>query len=1053
DRVEAVYDDLSLRISPAAWEELLADDVVRGLDTRPEAEEALLRFFMNSYYLPQAIWQLLGAHFDWEARAAELKERFPDDFITYAVLGGIRNGERLPLALFEPGLDGAAADRYINLYNKANNGDSEESAQAVQDMMASPERHPYGDFFLLQAALSKCPPKADEAEEHDEAGATGEASEATETPEAPAAENDPEELLAIMQKILDKHPQDAHLLSEMALARLNREEFEEAEALAKEASEADPASIRPLRILAEARARQGRFSDAIDVIHDMMGLVDGNQSQLYQLNEIRKRWNESLIAQYEARFAEDPTDMQNRFDLAWCYLQNNRSDEAYQMAEPIPEGFPDAFGYHNLRSSLYVERNEYAAALPHEDALIEVIRHMEPDGTDKTQKRMARLSEMMARRAGTLHELGREAEAAKAMEEAVALDPNDTEIITYCAKINYSAKEYTRTLELADRLVELVPYSYHGYLLQAMANYQLHNDGAAYEAVNNAIDADPSDLMEYHIKLLLLARNDLKEEARALTDYLKSEGFGDDLTVQYGEAQLVEDPEGEVPVNRLAAYRALADKLEARPAGDLPLWTADFYHDLAELMADEKDSREDYSRDDLLACLDKGLAFDPDHHDCLSYKAWLLKKEERNEEAIEIFERLAAEPHRGVFPEKHLAELYYRDLRHKAPEALKYYEKVLAYDEEDGDLDFYAGMCRYRMLQLPQAEEHFLAEQRKAPDDIDGFYRLAYVYLMMGRMDDALVQADKTIELAKEQAKEEPGKDRTKFWHPKVTILRRLGRPNEAVAVLRECRQYNPDNTCYKSMFETYMQFGMFDAAEALIKEWKHDKQGKQEVPAYSYAEILLAIMRRKFAKARQIVLKFEDPLGDYFAKHSSNPSQRAYPTLNIDDKTWAKTILDTQAGKTKAAVKHAQELVDAVRKEDGLNSYHLGKYSLALWADGQLEEARKVAQEELKELDERVNEYTSFRPLYLTRRVQALAVLGRLDEAQTDLNTARALPLCEDCPFPRCKDADVFECRLHAMAGYPREALALTRQLMQVWPGEEELVYIEAMLAAKGVR
>ncbi|MBQ3385987.1 MAG: hypothetical protein IJG53_01555, partial [Eggerthellaceae bacterium] len=311
DRVEAVYDDLSLRVSPEVWEELLADDVVRGLDTRPEAEEALLRFFMNSYYLPQAIWQLLGAHFDWEARAAELKERFPDDFITYAVLGGIRNGERLPLALFEPGRDGAAADRYISLYNKANNGDTEEASQAMQDMIASPEHHPYGDFFLLQAALSKCAPKTTEADGNGEGEGGEGASDTSDVPNAPEAaeaENDPEELLALMQKILDKHPGDAHLLSEMALARLNRDEFTEAEALAKEASEADPESIRPMRLLAEALARQGRFSDAIEVIHDMMGKVDGNQSQLYQLNEIRKRWNESLIAQYESRFAENPND-------------------------------------------------------------------------------------------------------------------------------------------------------------------------------------------------------------------------------------------------------------------------------------------------------------------------------------------------------------------------------------------------------------------------------------------------------------------------------------------------------------------------------------------------------------------------------------------------------------------------------------------------------------------------------------------------------------------------------------------------------------------------
>ena len=1003
DRVEQTYDDLSLRTSPEAWETLLADDVVRGLDTRPQAEEELLRFLMSCYYLPQEIWQLLGHHFDWEARAAELRETFPADFITFAVLVGMRTGERLPLVLFTPGRDGHAADRYINLYKDAINGEDDKRVEAMDGMRACPEQHPYGTFLLLENDLARAGDGSDEAAR----------------------------ILDEMQDLLAGYPGDEHLTLEMAIVHLSRQEFAEAETLANEVLARDPSSARGLRIVAEAMANQGRYADAVEKLHDLMGLMDGNQSQLYQLNGIRKKWNEALISQYEARLAEDPDDMQNRFDLAWCYLQNDRGEEAFDLAQPLPEGFPDAFGYHNLFSNLYLVRNEYDKALPHEDALIQTIRDMQPDGTEKTAKRLARLSEMMVRRAGTLQELGRSDEAAAGLEEALAMDPNDTEIITYCGKVHFAAKHYERTLAMADRLVELVPNSYHGYLMQAMAHYELGNDGAAYEAVNNAIDADPSDLVEYHIKLLLLTRNNLTEEAQALADYLKGEGFAEDLTVQWCEARLVKDEEGSV-ANTLAAHRALEAKLDALPKGDLPRWTADFYHHLTELMADDKDSREDYSRDDLLGTLDKGLAYDSEHHDSLSYKAWLLKKENRDDEAIAIFTRLFEKPHRGIFAEKHLAELYYRDLKRKAPEALKYYKILLENNDEDGDLDFYAGMCNYRMRNLPEAAEHFLAEQRKAPDDIDGYYRLAYVYLMMGRPDDALAQADKTIELAKADT---DSKDSSKFWHPKEIILRRMGRPEEAVAALRECRQYNPDRTCYKSIFETYLQFGMFDSCEAVIKEWKSDKLGKKDIAGYGYADLILSIMRHKFAKARQdMAWKYET-------------------SLDYDDKVWAKCMLDTQLGKTKLAAKHMHGLVENARKDDRLSSYQLSKYALALWADGQLDEARKIAEEELKELDERVTEYTSYLPLYLTRRVQALAILGRFDEAQADLNAARALPLCEDCAFARCKDADVFECRLHAMAGYLKEALALCRQLMQTWPGEEELVYLESILAAKGVR
>ena len=68
-QVEAVYNHYPARIAPARWEELLADDICAALDTRPQAEEELLKFLMEHYYLPRAVWQVLDRAFDWVERA------------------------------------------------------------------------------------------------------------------------------------------------------------------------------------------------------------------------------------------------------------------------------------------------------------------------------------------------------------------------------------------------------------------------------------------------------------------------------------------------------------------------------------------------------------------------------------------------------------------------------------------------------------------------------------------------------------------------------------------------------------------------------------------------------------------------------------------------------------------------------------------------------------------------------------------------------------------------------------------------------------------------
>ena len=76
ERVRGLYSDFPARIDPENWRTLLREDVCVGLDSRASAEEALLQFLTQNFYLPQEVWQVLDAAFSWVERRSELYENF-----------------------------------------------------------------------------------------------------------------------------------------------------------------------------------------------------------------------------------------------------------------------------------------------------------------------------------------------------------------------------------------------------------------------------------------------------------------------------------------------------------------------------------------------------------------------------------------------------------------------------------------------------------------------------------------------------------------------------------------------------------------------------------------------------------------------------------------------------------------------------------------------------------------------------------------------------------------------------------------------------------------
>ena len=72
EQVRALYDHYPSRIRRERWQELLQDEVCIALDKRPLAEEALLNFLTENFYITQQVWQLLDEVFSWSQRRGEL---------------------------------------------------------------------------------------------------------------------------------------------------------------------------------------------------------------------------------------------------------------------------------------------------------------------------------------------------------------------------------------------------------------------------------------------------------------------------------------------------------------------------------------------------------------------------------------------------------------------------------------------------------------------------------------------------------------------------------------------------------------------------------------------------------------------------------------------------------------------------------------------------------------------------------------------------------------------------------------------------------------------
>lgn len=961
EKLAALYNDFPRRIDPACWKELLSEDVCIALGSRSQAESALVQFLMQKYYLPQSVWLVLDEEFDFFRRASELYENYPHEFVDYVILDGIRYSDDPPYKLYTPGENGEDCDAYRKLYLKAGRVSYEEATPLLEEMDYLSEHHPYGDALRLQISLF-----------HGDTGCIA-------------------DLIALSKN----YPDDLHLTLEAASALVQHKDWAEGEALSRRALELFPQHGRATWLLAQCLAGQGKYSDAIDLVSDLMTAANGDQKQLHQLNQVRTNWNEALIEEYENKLVSDGMDP--------------------SALEP--------YVYHNLFGQIHNSLNEYEAALEHCDALIAVIKDMKPDGTEKTDKRIGTLPERVFAKAGLLYQLGRKEEAIATYEESLRIAPENGEILTYLLRFYLSVRNYERAAELGEQLTKLIPDAYHTYLLYALALFGLHRDRDAFDAVNHAMDIDRGDLGEYTLKMQILIRNGAYEEARNIVNFLHENEINDATDLLWCEAMLAELDEKNKE-KALESYNALAQRLEA---GESPSWAADLYFRITSLKAEGLDMSKQEDRDVLMELLEKGLSYDPEDGSCLDYKAWLLKKDGKKEEALKIYHTLEARPRRNLYIERQLAEVYYSDLEKYADKSLHYYQILLDDSENDPDFLFYVGMCQMQLGNFADAEKMFLAEQGQEPDVLDGYYRLSYVYEATGRLEEALIQAEKALEIVKDREG-----NQTAYYLRKVQILRRLGRPHEAVAVVREAMDKYGYSGGNEKIYDIYAQFGLWDDAEKHIKKWRRQKDGRSSAVA--------VWIKTSIRKDKQVEAWLKR---DNYSLILDQPDTE---DINL--------LAAKIGGKSRTINKILQDRLKKVADDNigGLN-YAYMNLAIAAFREGNIKKAKEYAQKGLEACDEVLKGHLRDEAMYRARRSLLLAILGRKEEAINELAVARNLPLCISCPYGRCKDADIYEMDMAELFGDPEKSLEMAKKGMKDWPDDEDFVIQLHHLKRKGLK
>ena len=786
DRCQEVYEDFSRRVNPEEWAMLFDDPVCGSLETESAARHAFLTFLMEHFHFPFEIWKEIDRHFRIQGRRKELMEWFPEEYVDY-LQQAVQEDNLLNYALFEEAeAQGSAAyDGYIDTYYRLRQftdlGLMQQAEEELERLEVSPVYHPYTEIEKARILLYK--------NRKDEAG-------------------------EIFLRLGRRYPEEERIVCCMGQYLQMEGRWEEIRGIYDRLLKIRPDSVSARSGKAEELLHDGAYRRAREIILDLLEynpqderlMKDLTDANVYMIDELEPQWREKTL------------DQDGQMDLGWCFYQNMRFEDALAVLQDMEPDAEHQLDYHNLKGRIYltVDRNE--EALEHLVPWLSMILELEPDGSEKTRRRLARLGYAyytigIARSAILLRDGSDDekawAEAMEYLQMAVAAETEKGQIVSYChsmADIWRQRKEYGKVVDVCDRIlalnqgyypavllrqeaclhlgmyqevaddyqraVHMYPYFGRPYATLAQMYFLLGDYDKVKEvlriAEENKVDSDGLHILEARYRAVTAQKEKDLEEALAILDGLWEKGWSSLSDVE-------QDEWGEV------AYR------RGLILSDLGRF------------------------DEAAAALQESLEGKEDEPFRLFSYASVLMQSGRYDEAIDCLKRTLQ-----AMPED--AEVLYRIgcchmLKKEYVRAVEYFQRTLEKNPDSLFASNNAGVC-YLSMNMPEKAEPFFLEavrQMKYETTPLPYNNLARCYRMMRDYDAARICYKKNMELFPD--------------HADVYLLmgdfyRENEQYDEAVDIYREAiRRIGASAPLELELFRTYGMKGDREQVEALGKD------------------------------------------------------------------------------------------------------------------------------------------------------------------------------------------------------------------------------------------
>ena len=532
ERAASIYRNIHTRQDIKLWEELFADDCFLSLEDEENCRFNLLKFLTEHFKLPTEVWKLFDKKLSIVSGAADLRERFPADFVRY-IQNKCERGEDVEFSQFEGPEDGDY-DLFLQYYDRTWQALAENKPEEAALAIESADR-----LKIYHPVLEIC--------RSDLMNRQGKHLDA----------------IALMEELAEKYPKDTMIgynTAELLWKQdhENNDGFREKAAkiyedLKKENDSHYMANVR----LTEWYYDRGQYKEAKKCAEKV--LTAGSDDAFMQLlRKINAKIEIKLEGEYRETGAWEPA-----LELCWCYLQDGKIAKGIMLAIEIEKRLPPEkeAEYNGLLAKLYVEESEYedsvTMANAWEEALRKKLESDEPE--EEKEKDRDRLHQAHLIRMQCFHNLGFRdrkyfSEAVSEGEAVLTGGIKDIGILLELAQIYTEMGEHEKCLELVRKLVE--EYQVFAAYAASLESYRRQLDASGVvRSSNQCIRYFPNFVKAYEYAAKVYLDLNYREDLERVLDDARKNNVKSDILDAYRYQMNKKPMELSVLNHKLTSFR------------------------------------------------------------------------------------------------------------------------------------------------------------------------------------------------------------------------------------------------------------------------------------------------------------------------------------------------------------------------------------------------------------------------------------------------------------------------------------------------------------------